>query len=146
VDKAKLFVVALESQASSLQLVKTLQREFPDLKILARAEDRIHAYELLKLGVTQVYRETLGSSLDLSVAALLELGFDASRADRSARLFREHDEAAVREMASLQDSQEAYVSKARQHVRNLEDLLRADAAEAREKTLPPKADATSPES
>jgi voltage-gated potassium channel Kch len=130
VDKARIFVVALDDQDRSLELVRTLQREFPNVKILARAEDRIHAYELLKLGVTRYYRETLGRSLELSVAALRELGFDAERAERSARLFREHDEASVREMAGLHGDTEAYVSKARQHVRNLEELLRADAAEA----------------
>ena len=52
-------------------------------------------------GVNKVYRETLGSALDLSIDALQELGMDERRARRVAEIFREHDEASVREMAHL---------------------------------------------
>jgi voltage-gated potassium channel Kch len=104
-----------------------VQREFPQLKILARATSRQHAYEILRLGVKQVYRETLGSALDLSVDALRELGMDERRAHRVAELFREHDEASVREMALLPDDDEAYISAARKHVENLQRALESDA-------------------
>jgi voltage-gated potassium channel Kch len=97
------------------------------LKILARATSRQHAYEILRLGVDQVYRETLGSALDLSVAALRELGMDERRAHRAAEIFRKHDEVSVREMAKLPDDDEAYVSVARKHIENLERALASDA-------------------
>jgi voltage-gated potassium channel Kch len=96
------------------------------LQILARATSRQHAYELLRLGVTQVYRETLGSALDLSVDALRALGMDDERARRSAEIFRQHDEASVRDMAALQPDTEAYTSSARQHIANLERALESD--------------------
>jgi hypothetical protein len=76
--------------------------------------------------VNQVYRETLGSALDLSIDALRELGMDERRARRVAEIFREHDEASVREMAHLPDDDAEYVSIARKHIENLERALQSD--------------------
>jgi hypothetical protein len=77
--------------------------------------------------VTHVHRETLGSALDLSIDALLTLGMDERRARRAAEIFKEYDEAAVREMALIGDDEEAYASSARKHTANLERALHADA-------------------
>jgi monovalent cation:proton antiporter-2 (CPA2) family protein len=131
-EKARLFVVALDDREQSLRLVDTLRREFPHLVIFARALDRIHAYDLMKHGVTHIHRETLGSSLDLSVDVLEYLGFAPARARRAAQIFREHDEKALQETVRLQEDHAAYISIARQHIQNLENLLRADLAENRE--------------
>ena len=86
---AKLFVLAIDNEAKALEIIETVQREFPHLKILARATSRQHAYEIIRLGVNQVYRETLGSALDLSVDALRELGMAEQRARRVAEIFRQ---------------------------------------------------------
>ena len=124
--RAKLFVLAIDDEAKALEIIQTIQHEFPRLKILARATSRQHAYEILRLGVEKVYRETLGSALDLSIDALREMGMDERRARRAAELFRKHDEASVREMAKLPDDDEAYVSVARKHIENLERALASD--------------------
>ncbi len=124
--RAKLFVLAIDDEAKALQIIETVQQEFPGLKILARATSRQHAYEILRRGVDQVYRETLGSALEMSIDALHELGMEEHRARRVARIFREHDEASVREMALLPDDDEEYVSVARKHVENLERALQSD--------------------
>lgn len=124
--RAKLFVLAIDDEAKALEIIKIVQQEFPRLKILARATSRQHAYEILRLGVDQVYRETLGSALDLSVDALRELGMAERRARRAADIFRKHDEASVREMAKIPDDDEAYVSIARKHIENLDRALQSD--------------------
>ena len=124
--RAKLFILAIDDEAKALQIIQTIHQEFPRLKILARATSRQHAYEILRLGVNQVYRETLGSALDLSVDALHELGMDKRRAHRVAEIFRKHDEASVREMAKLPDDDADYVSIARKHIENLERALQSD--------------------
>lgn len=123
--RAKLFVLAIDDEAKALEIIETVQREFPHLKILARATSRQHAYEIIRLGVNQVYRETFGSALDLSVDALRELGMDEQRARRVTKIFREHDEASVHDMAHLPDDDE-YISIARKHIENLERALQSD--------------------
>ena len=82
--QAKLFILAIDDEVKSLAIIETVQRHFPRVQILARATSRQHAYELLRLGVPQVYRETFGSALDLSVDALHALGMDEPRARRVA--------------------------------------------------------------
>ena len=77
--------------------------------------------------MNQVYRETLGSALDLSIDALRELGMEERRAHRVAEIFREHDEASVREMAKMRPDAYDYISVARKHIENLERALQSDA-------------------
>jgi monovalent cation:proton antiporter-2 (CPA2) family protein len=123
---AKLFVLATDDDAKSLEIVQTVQKHFPHLRIFARASSRQHAYQLLRLGIDDVFRETLGSSLDLGVAALCALGVSHGRARRSARIFQKLDEAAVRAMATVSEEADEYTSLARQHIENLERVLQAD--------------------
>ena len=125
--KAQLFLIAIDDEEKALALVELVQKHFPQLRILARATSRQHAYELLRLGVEDVYRETLGSAIDLSVGALRALGLTEEHACRAAQIFREYDEASVREMAKLEtEDDEAYVSIARLHIANLEKALASD--------------------
>ena len=59
--------------------------------------------------------------------ALVALGLPKPRAQRSAQLFREHDDASVREMAQLDtEDMKGYVSMARLHIANLENALASD--------------------
>ncbi len=123
---AKLFVLATDDDAKSLEIVETVQKHFPHLRIFARASSRQHAYQLLRLGVDDVYRETLGSSLELGIAALCALGISHASARRSARLFHKLDEASVRAMATVNQEADEYTSLGRQHIENLERVLQAD--------------------
>jgi monovalent cation:proton antiporter-2 (CPA2) family protein len=125
-ERAQLFVCAVDEPAKSLEIIDLVRARFPRLKIFARANDRQHAYELIRRQIPHVYRETLGSSLDLSIDALVALGVEAPRAERAARIFKDYDEAAVRDMANLAPEDEAYTSRARQHIENLANILRAD--------------------
>jgi CPA2 family monovalent cation:H+ antiporter-2 len=56
------------------RLAKELRSAFPDLPIVARARDTAHAAELYRAGVTDAVPETLEASLQLSEAALVDLG------------------------------------------------------------------------
>ncbi len=133
-EKARLFVLAIDDEERSLDIVRTVLHEFPHLRILARAVSRQHAYELFRLGVHDVYRETLGSAIELGVTALRALGMRGVDALRATRIFKQHDEAAVRDMAGLGEIDSAYVTRARQHIENLERILRSDRFEAKDPT------------
>ncbi len=125
--KAKLFVCAVDDEKKSLEIVDLVQHEFPHLRILARAVNRSHAYELIKRGIMDYRRDTLGSALDLGTDILRSLGYHAHRAARTVQTFKGYEEASVRELAKhYGDDQTAYISIARQHLQNLESLLRED--------------------
>lgn len=123
---ARIFVLATDDEAKSIEIIQTVQKHFPHLRIFARASSRQHAYQLLRLGIDDVFRETLGSSLELGVAALRALGVSHASARRSARLFHKLDEASVRAMATVNEEADEYTSLARQHIENLERVLQED--------------------
>jgi voltage-gated potassium channel Kch len=123
---AKLMIIAIDDEEKSLVIVDTVQKHFPNLQILARAAGRDHAYRLLGHGVKHIYRETLGSSLDLSVAALRMLGVRAYEAQRAARAFREYDEQTVRELAQYSENETQLIAQARERLRGLDELFKME--------------------
>lgn len=131
-EQAKLLVVAIDDSEQILEIVDRVQKHFPHLKILARAVDRRHAYELIRRGVEVVQRETFGSSLDMGVEALKLLGVRAYRAHRAAQMFKNHDEQAVREMAQLEGDETMLVARSQQLARDLEQILQSDNRELSE--------------
>ena len=67
-------VLTMDNPVLVNRLARKLRRVFPDLPIIARARDTTHAAELYKAGVTDAVPETLEASLQLSEAALVDLG------------------------------------------------------------------------
>jgi CPA2 family monovalent cation:H+ antiporter-2 len=67
-------ILTMDNPVLVNRLAKHLRKVFPDLPIIARARDTAHAAELYRAGVTDAVPETLEASLQLSEAALVDLG------------------------------------------------------------------------
>jgi monovalent cation:proton antiporter-2 (CPA2) family protein len=127
VEQAKILIIAIDDVDKSVQLAETVKQQFPNLKMLVRAKDREHAYKLINIGVKYVFRETLDTSLDLSIQALRLLGFGAYRAYRAARTFKAYDEDSVRQLAAFANADEKdFLGEVRRRVRFLDDLFEAE--------------------
>ncbi|MGY4027559.1 monovalent cation:proton antiporter-2 (CPA2) family protein [Aeromonas rivuli] len=124
--KAKLLVLSINDPVTSLTVIEMVKKHFPHLKILARAQDRPHAHNILRLGVDGVFRETLGSAVDLGVEALTNLGFRANQAWRAGQMFKRHDNWLLREQINYLDDEHTYINKSLQYRDILSDLLRDD--------------------
>jgi monovalent cation:proton antiporter-2 (CPA2) family protein len=126
-EHAKMLIIAIDDVDKSVQLAETVKQQFPNLTMLVRAKDREHAYKLINLGVKYIFRETLDTSLDLSVQALRLLGFGAYRAHRAARTFKTYDEESVRQLAAFATADEKdFLGEVRRRVRFLDDLFEAE--------------------
>lgn len=125
-DKAKLLVVAIDDREKASELVEAAREAFPNLRILARAFDRRHAYELLEKGADVIERETFEGGLAMAGEALKLLGWRAYRAERATRLFRRHDERLLQQLAPLWRDEEKLTVAARESNPRMEDLLRED--------------------
>jgi len=68
------FILTMDNPVLVNRLTNRLRKAFPDLPIVARARDTAHAAELYKAGATDAVPETLEASLQLSEAALVDLG------------------------------------------------------------------------
>ena len=72
--KPSAFILTMDNPVLVRRLARQLRNAFPDLPIVARARDTAHAAQLYKAGVTDAVPETLEASLQLSEAALVDLG------------------------------------------------------------------------
>lgn len=97
-DRARLLVVAIDEAEAALRLVDLVHENFPHMKIIARAWDVGHVFELLEHQVDVYERESFEGALRLGEEALKQLGFSAWRAKQAAHLFRAHDEETLREL------------------------------------------------
>ncbi|MBT9447300.1 MAG: cation:proton antiporter [Hyphomonadaceae bacterium] len=131
-EDAQVIVVAIDDKAKALEIVDTVRRHFPHLKIVARAYDRRHAYELMAKEVDALERETFESSVRLGVKTLAMLGFGAYQSERAGELFRRYDEKLLGEMAGLWSGDfAAYQKVVRDRTAMFEDLMRTDMAAMR---------------
>jgi glutathione-regulated potassium-efflux system ancillary protein KefC len=105
--EAQLLVVAIDDPDKSLELVETARKAFPNLKIVARAFDRRHAYELMTRKVDGLERETFAASVRLAVKSLRLLGRGAYKADRAGKIFTRYDEQVLADMFSHWSDKEA---------------------------------------
>ncbi|MEW5741681.1 MAG: monovalent cation:proton antiporter-2 (CPA2) family protein [Myxococcota bacterium] len=124
-NQARLFVLAIDEPEKSVEVAELVRRHFPNLPILARARNRQHYYRLRRLGITAIFRETLGTSLELGAAALKHLGVRAHTAHRIAQRWREHDEAALEDMLKYAgEAQDVWLSEAKKALENFERAMR----------------------
>lgn len=126
IDKAKVFVLAIDDMDTSLRTAELVRRHFPQVTILARARNRQHAYRLMDLGITYVIRETLGSSIEMGVESLKILGLSATHAGETARIFREHDDRSLVAAHAVHRDERKLVEAAKQYAKELESIFEAD--------------------
>lgn len=129
---AKLLVVAIDDRDKALEIIEGVKKEFPHLKVLARAFDRIHAYEMIHLGIEKPYIETAGSALNLGIEALRSLGMPGKQAVHSAHIFNRHNDRSIQELAQVfkESDSTAYMSQAKSWLAALESTMKSDLSEA----------------
>jgi glutathione-regulated potassium-efflux system ancillary protein KefC len=77
--------------------------------------------------VKNIFRETLESSLEMSIEALRVLGFGAYRAYRAAHTFKEYDEETVRILAQYFGTDEKdFIGRIRKRVQTLDELFESE--------------------
>jgi len=90
-DSADFLIITLDEPATITRLAGTARANFPNLKIIARAHDMRHQFELRDLGIEATERETWLGALRLGELALAQVSADPLRARRAAQAFAEHD-------------------------------------------------------
>ncbi len=132
VGDAKVFILALDDPEHSLRVARVVRRLYPSLRILARARNRQHAFKLMDLGVEQIIRETLQSSLDLTRRTLEGIGFTPADAAERVERFRQFDEQLLVEQHLVYDDESALIQSTEQSRRDLLALFEAGASGMRQ--------------
>jgi glutathione-regulated potassium-efflux system ancillary protein KefC len=88
---AKAIVVAVDDIEQSLEIVDLVKENFPQARIIARARNVTHLFQLRDRGVTEVEREVFESSLRSARSVLEALNWPAHEARESAMRFRQRN-------------------------------------------------------
>lgn len=126
IAEAKLLICATNKVSVAKAISKIVKEKYPQVELLVRTKNRYDAYELLNLDVTNIYRETLDTSLALASDALNKLGFRKYTLNRQVQNFIKYDEASLRRLASEPKREEDYVFMARKEIEQQEKLLEDD--------------------
>ncbi|MDI4639082.1 MULTISPECIES: monovalent cation:proton antiporter-2 (CPA2) family protein [Halomonadaceae] len=125
-DKARVMVVAVGDTEASMRIVTQVQRQFPHLRLYARARNRYHAHLLMRAGVEHLVRELLPASLELTREVLIELGVSRDQAQHTIDTFRPHDEQALRRQLEVFGNEKKQIQTVQEAARELEALYEAD--------------------
>ncbi|MDX1507742.1 MAG: monovalent cation:proton antiporter-2 (CPA2) family protein [Woeseiaceae bacterium] len=123
---AKIMVITLSDMEASVRLAQIVRRNFPHLKIVARARNRRHAHKLMDVGVDHVFRDTLLSSVAMGKVVLGNIGLEQDEIDEIAEMFVETDERLLRQQHAVHDQEEELIQSAKETARELESLFRND--------------------
>ena len=103
IEEAELLVLCLDDVEKNKFLVDYCKENYPDLKIFVRAKNRLDAYEFLNKNVNNIYRETLGTAVDMAVDILKENGMRKYSARRMGKRFMLIDKAMTKRLAKEKD-------------------------------------------
>ena len=128
-NEAKMLVIAIDDPDKILEIIELSQKHFKNLKIVTRAIDRRHAYQLIKLNVDTFKRETFDSAVSLGIEALKMLGNESISAIRAGQLFSEHDDDSMLKLAEVWGDDKSYGVAVKQRLEDLKQVLDDDRAE-----------------
>jgi CPA2 family monovalent cation:H+ antiporter-2 len=127
---AKLIIIALEPAEKRLEMIETIKKHFPNLRMLVRSENRFDSYDLMNAGMLHVYRETFDTAMRVGVDTMKFLGYRHYSAQRAARTFAKLDEANLKKLAAIRDWDD-YVIAARENIEELERVLQTDSSQSK---------------
>ncbi|NKF50820.1 potassium transporter [Shewanella sp. WXL01] len=92
IEEAAMIVIAIDNRENTKELVHYVKHTYPHVKILVRAFDRGHNYELRKAGADIIINETYHSALELGGEALTSLGMHPFLVEQKKHAFNSSEE------------------------------------------------------
>jgi len=89
--EADMIFVTIDDQRACLEAIREIRKRFPQIKIMARAHDRLHALEMIDSDADYFVRDTFESSIVLAGEGLRRLGESEETIDRVLEEFRRAD-------------------------------------------------------
>lgn len=104
-EQAEMLVVAIDNKEQASAIVHFAREVNPNIKIIARAYDRFHTFDLYDAGVNEAVRETFDSAVRTGRVALENLGMEAEVAKEIAEYYFHADRHEVKLMSQVYDPQ-----------------------------------------
>jgi len=121
-----IIIVAIDNVDRATMIVKEIKQQFPQAKVLARARNRNHMYDLLDAGVDFAERETLRGGLALGREALRYLGMTDERSEQVAREFLSRDFQSIKDSMEMRGDEDALIAHNHQARETIKQALQSD--------------------
>ena len=134
IKDAKLLIVTIGNRENITELVRYVTKTYPHVKVIARAVDHDHVYELWNAGTRDIIRESFDSSLRIGRTALEKLGVHPYDAERQVRGFAANDQKRMRALADVYDPDipvhlnTEYVKRSREHTGRARQAMQGNSA------------------
>lgn len=125
-DSARILIATLSDPDINFSFCEKVKKHFPGLTLMVRAKDSGDAYDLMDLGITDIYRSSLDTSVKLGVDVLVKLGFRKYSALRAGQNFIKYDQASLDTLARHRHDHKSYIHNAREQILQQEQLLTND--------------------
>ncbi|MFT6076106.1 MAG: CPA2 family monovalent cation:H+ antiporter-2 [Yoonia sp.] len=128
----KVFVAAIDDKQKLTELVHYVHTTAPHVRIIARAIDRHHVYELWAAGCRDIIRETYDSSLRMGRSALEALDIPKDRAEMMVDAFNRADRSSMITLADAYDpnipvmENEVYIARVQEILGPREIVMNAE--------------------
>ncbi|MET3038434.1 monovalent cation:proton antiporter-2 (CPA2) family protein [Chryseobacterium sp. NRRL B-14859] len=126
IEDAEILVLCLDDPDDNMFIAELVREHYPEVKIFVRAKNRIDAYKYLNNGVNHIYRETLGTAVDMAVDVLHETGMRKYAARRLGQRFMAIDKASIRKLAKIKEDDEIALFSTKEILQREEELLAYD--------------------
>lgn len=126
IEDAELLVLCLDDAEDNKYVADLVREHYPKVKIFVRARNRIDAYTYLNNGIDHIYRETLGTAVDMAVDVLHETGMRKYAARRLGQRFMSIDKESIRRLAKAKEDDEILLFTTKEILQREEELLAFD--------------------
>lgn len=126
IEDAEILVLCLDDPDDNKFVADIVREHYPHVKIFVRAKNRIDAYDYLNNGINNIYRETLGTAVDMAVDVLHETGMRKYAARRLGQRFMAIDKESIRKLAKADEDDEIHLFTTKEILQREEELLAYD--------------------
>lgn len=127
IQNAKLVILSMAEYEDAVKVGDFIRKNYPKIKILARAKDIYHAFEFFNLNIKTVQPEVFHSAAELGEKALTNLGFSAYEAHRATRTFKHHEEQVLLDLYELwKDDKNRFIIESKRFSEQLSETLQAE--------------------
>jgi monovalent cation:H+ antiporter-2, CPA2 family len=126
IEHAKILLIAVDGEDEGLKIAELVRHHFPQVRIIARARNRLSARRFAEIGVNLYVREMFAGGLEAAGILLKEYGFTQEQANDMVTIFAAHDKTLLEKTVAESMSVEQLIQTSKQGREELATLFNRD--------------------
>ena len=126
IEHVRILLIAVDSEEDALKIAELVHHQFPQIKIIARARNRMTVRRFAEIGVEHSVRELFAGGLDAANLMLREYGYTESEANNLTTMFAQHDKDLLEKSIAQDMTMEQLIATSKQGREELSTLFAKD--------------------